>query len=129
MLICRYQKDLRRASKELLNLIQLTNRVRDYCDVLLIFQYLSKEIEVSVCNRQLSYIAANYENVEKLATIIYAPYKFYVGKYESYEEGALTGELNSIRLVILFFYPMIMYLYSQAFVSKFCGKSVVTSNS
>ena len=44
------------------------------------------------------YFSANHENAEKLAAMIYAPYKCYVAKYESYEEGALTAELNSIRL-------------------------------
>ena len=44
-------------------------------------------------------VSVNYENVEKLASMIYAPYKVYVAKYEKYEDETLTEELNSIRLV------------------------------
>ena len=44
-------------------------------------------------------ISANFENVDKLAAMIYVPYKCYVAKYETYEEEVLEAELNSIRLV------------------------------
>ena len=61
-------------------------------------------------------VPVNNENVEKLASMIYAPYKVYVAKYEKYEEETLAEELNSIRLVSFYntlLLPRRIYIFTE----------------